>query len=132
MKIGLDVDDTIMRQPELFSLLSHAAKEKGWEVHIVTTRPDTEPDRQRTLQDLLSSDISYNNIYHLPKQLGEVQDCPYEDLDEYHKFVWQKVRYCQESGIDIYFDDDDRVIELFKVFAPEIQVFKVCKHDIGL
>jgi hypothetical protein len=130
MKIGLDVDDTIMRQPEFFSLLSHAAKEKGHQVHIVTTRPRTDFDKERTLDDLASSNVVYNVIYHLPKQEGEVEDCPHEELDDYHKFVWQKVRYCQEQGLDIFFDDDDRLIEVFKKYAPEIQVFQVCKHDI--
>ncbi|MGB3112166.1 MAG: hypothetical protein WBB84_04205, partial [Candidatus Omnitrophota bacterium] len=131
MKIGLDVDDTIMKQPEFFSLLSHAAMGKGHEVHIVTTRPDTDFDRQRTLDDLSDSDIAYDAIYHLPKQEGEVDDCPHADLDDYRKFVWQKVRYCRENGIDIFFDDDDRLIPLFKRFAPQVQVFQVCKHDIG-
>ncbi len=130
MKIGLDVDDTIMRAPELFSLLSKAASEAGWQIHVITTRPDTESDRQRTIDDLEKEKISYHTAYHLPKQEGEVEDCPYEDLDSYHKFVWQKVRYCQEEGIDIYFDDDERVVELFKIFAPKIQIFRVCKHDI--
>lgn len=132
MKIGLDVDDTIMRQPEFFSFLSRAAKEKGHEVHIVTTRPRTGGDKQRTLDDLASSDVVYDKIYHLPKQEGEVDDCPHKELDDYHKFVWQKVRYCREQGLDIFFDDDDRLIEVFKKYAPEIQVFQVCKHDIGL
>ncbi|MFQ5953001.1 MAG: hypothetical protein ACE5JK_06325 [Candidatus Omnitrophota bacterium] len=130
MKIGLDVDDTIMRQPEFFSLLSRAAKEKGHEVHVVTTRPRTDFDRQRTLDDLTSGGIAYDLIYHLPKQEGEVDDCPHADLDDYQKFVWQKIRYSQENKIDIFFDDDDRLIPLFKRFAPEIQIFQVCKHDI--
>ncbi|MGB3082074.1 MAG: hypothetical protein WBB86_03685 [Candidatus Omnitrophota bacterium] len=132
MKIGLDVDDTIMRQPVFFSLLSHAAKEKGHRIHVVTTRPDTDFDRQRTLDDLNSSGVVYDTIHHLPKQEGEVDNCPHAELDDYQKFVWQKIEYCLDEGIDIFFDDDDRLIPLFKRFAPEIQVFQVCKHDIRL
>ena len=132
MKIGLDVDDTIMRQPVFFSLLSHAAEEKGHEVHVVTTRPRTDFDFHRTLDDLKSANIAYDTTYHLPKQEGQVDNCPHEDLDDYQKFIWQKIKYCRDEGIDIFFDDDDRLIPLFKRFAPEIQVFQVCKHDIGL
>ena len=131
MKLGLDVDDTIMRQPELFSLLSNAVGEAGWEIHIVTTRPDTEFDRNRTLDDLSSNMIRYDTIHHLPKQMGEDIDCPHAELDDYQRFVWQKVRYCKEESIDIFFDDDERVVELFKRFTPGIQVFHVCKHDIA-
>ena len=132
MKIGLDVDDTIMRQPSFFSLLSHAAREKAHRVHIVTTRPRTDFDKQRTLDDLKTNDISYDCIYHLPKQEGEVDNCPHVELDDYQKFVWQKIKYCLDENIDIFFDDDDRLIPLFKRFAPDVQVFQVCKHDIGL
>ncbi|MEA3489487.1 MAG: hypothetical protein U9R44_03975 [Candidatus Omnitrophota bacterium] len=132
MKVGIDVDDTILRTPELFSVLSRALKDNGHEVYIVTTRPRTGLDRKRTLDDLSRCDVVYDVIYHLPKQEGEVDDCPHEGLDDYQKFVWQKVRYCREKGIDIFFDDDSRLIEVFKRYAPEIQVFHVCKHDIGL
>jgi hypothetical protein len=130
MKIGLDVDDTIMRQPEFFSILSNAVKKEGWKVHVVTTRPDRDADRERTLKDLSACKIAYDVIYHLPKQEGEVEDCPHGELDDYEKFVWQKVRYCKENGVGMFFDDDEHVVEIFKRYAPDIQVFRVCKHDI--
>ena len=128
MKIGLDVDYTIMSHPNFFSLLSRSVRENGWEVHIVTTRPDRDFDRERTLVDLTTCDISYDKIHHLPRQEGEVDDCPHEELDEYEKFVWQKVRYSLQETIDYFFDDDEVVVRMFKKFAPMVQVFQVCRH----
>lgn len=128
MKIGLDVDYTIMSHPDLFSLLSRAATDNGWEVHIVTTRPDTEFDRSRTLVDLSTCGIAYDKVHHLPKQEGEVTDCPHEDLNDYEKFVWQKIRYSLENTLDYFFDDDEAVVRMFKRFAPGVQVFQVCRH----
>lgn len=129
MKIGLDVDYTIMSHPDFFSMLSGSAREKGWEIHIVTTRPDTEFDRGRTLVDMSECNISYDTIHHLPKQEGEVEECPHEELDGYEKFVWQKVKYSLENNLDYFFDDDVTVVRMFKKFAPMIQVFQVCRHQ---
>ena len=129
MKIGLDMDYTIMSHPGIFSLLSNAARDNGWEVHIVTTRPDTEFDRSRTLVDLKNSKVVYDHIHHLAKQEGEVDDCPHEGLSDYEKFVWQKAKYAKEAGLDYIFDDDPVVVEMFKRYAPEIQVMHVCRHN---
>jgi hypothetical protein len=49
--------------------------------------------------------------------------CPYEDLDWQDQYLWQKVAYAKAAGVATeHHDDDDKVIAVFKRFAPEIRM----------
>ncbi len=128
--LALDIDDTITARPEFFSLLTHAVKERGGRVFIVSTRHDVKEVRADTDALLSSLGIGYDEL-HLIADMDEAQSiCPHEDLDEYQRWVWQKVDYCLSKRVDVYFDDDEIVAQLFRRFAPDIQMFKACK-EIG-
>ena len=47
--------------------------------------------------------------------------CPHGDLDWQNQYLWQKVAYAKAAGVTEH-HDDDRVIPLFKRFAPEIRM----------
>ncbi len=128
MNIGLDIDDTITAQPEFFSMLTHSIRQLGGKVYVVSTRMNTEDVREITEEMLKSYDVVYDELFLIASIKEAEKICPYDELDSYQKWVWQKVDYCQKKAVSVFFDDDQRVVELFRLFAPEIQVFKVCKE----
>jgi len=81
MKILLDMDETITAQPEFFSAFSHAMKNAGHEIHVVTAR---DPLTEKLTKDELSKlNISYDVL----------------------SFDYEKLTYCEKNGIDVAFDD---------------------------
>lgn len=43
--------------------------------------------------------------------------CPHPNLDRYQRYLWQKVEICLREKIDVVFEDDEKVIDLFRRFA---------------
>ena len=126
MKIGLDIDNTITRCPYFFSMLTHSIKKQGGTVHIVSSRTDVSEVLDKTREEMREFDVLYDHIYLLPEGETARGRCPHTDLDWYQKYIWQKVEYCINNGIDVYFDDEEKVSELFARYAPKIQFFKAC------
>jgi hypothetical protein len=65
MKIGLDLDDTISRLPDLFSILCTAMVSAGHEVHILAYRDANR--RAETEQELRNQKVNFTEI-HLPSE----------------------------------------------------------------
>ena len=126
INIGLDMDNTITEQPEFFSFLSKCVKEYGGKVHVISSRTDDEEVLEATRKDLEELGILYDDIFLLPDISTALTRCPHKELNGSQMYNWQKVAYCKENDINVYFDDDDQVIYLFTRFAPEIKVSKVC------
>ncbi len=97
MRVAFDVDDTITRCPEFFSLLSRALKAAGHRVFIITYREGS-PDTQRELRDW---GIEYDTLV-TPTD---------EELDAHGFFQW-KADACRRLKIDIFFEDMPEVINL--------------------
>ena len=128
--LALDIDDTITASPSFFSLLANAVRRAGGRVCVVSTRHDVAEVRGETEELLSGFGIPFDEL-HLIADMEKAQEiCPHKDLGEYQRWVWQKVDYCLRTKADIYFDDDQEVVELFRRFAPSIQVFKAVK-EIG-
>jgi len=125
MNIALDIDGTITKQPKFFAILSRAVRQSGGKVYVVTSRADSAGVRAETQKELKSYGIAYDELFIIPDAGREQIPCPHGDLDWYQKYLWQKVAVCLEHGVAIVFEDDDKVIELFKRYAPDIQVFRV-------
>lgn len=122
--LGLDLDETISKAPEFFSFLSKATKNQRGSVHIVSSRSD-EPDvRAETLKELAQYKIDFDQLYLLPDKHVAELSCPHTNLDWYQKFIWQKVDYSLRHGITVFFDDEQKVVEVFQKFAPGVQVFR--------
>ena len=125
INLGLDFDDTITRIPDFFRLLTNAVKQEGGTVHLVTSRPDTEMVRDLTRRELELHHIHVDKFYFFAHTLEEMADlCPYQELDPDKKWLWQKIEYCMKYDIDVFFDDNDKVTELFSEFLPQTTVFK--------
>ncbi len=58
----------------------------------------------------------------------DARACPHDELDWYSKYLWQKVNICQNEKIDMVFEDDEKVIVLFKKYVPSIRVIQVHKN----
>lgn len=125
MTVCFDVDGTITENPELFRLLSHTVKDSGGRVFIITSRTYTPETMEATKKELNEFGIVYDRLYMLHNQAEADKVCPFNDLDWYQRFIFQKVAYCKENQVSIYFDDETKVVELFRRFLPEVKIFQV-------
>lgn len=123
MNLALDIDDTITAAPELFAALAAAPGVK--KVLIVSSRGNSEESRRLTLAELESYGIRHHGLYLLDDGPEARNRCPHLDLDWYQRYLWQKVEICLREKIDVVFEDDEKVIDLFRRFAPQIQVMQV-------
>ena len=96
MIVGLDIDDTITRCPEFFSLLTRALIEADHEVIIITFRQD----RDARQADLEQWDVSYSELL-----TSTLDDCLEHGVNE-----WKAIM-CRRYGVEIFFEDDPQVIE---------------------
>jgi len=125
MTVCFDVDGTITENPEFFRLLSHTVKDSGGQVFIITSRTRTLETMEATKKELSELGIVYDRLHMLHNQAEADKVCPFDDLDWYQRFILQKVAYCKENHVSIYFDDETKVVELFRRFLPEVNIFQV-------
>lgn len=131
IRLGLDIDKTITASPEFFSILSNAVRAAGGKVYIVSSRADILEARVETAKELRGLGIVYDELFHITADRETIEkDCQYMDLDWYQKYILQKINFCKYHKVDVYFDDEEKVIELFGMYAPEIQVFKSCQNAL--
>jgi hypothetical protein len=120
--VGLDIDDTITAHPHKYASLSLSEHQLGNMVVIISSRFDTPIVRAESVAQLADLNIYYDHMY-LFKPFDDMDPvCPHEDLDWQDQYLWQKVAYAKAAGVTEHHDDDDRVITLFKRFAPEIRM----------
>ncbi len=96
MIIGFDIDDTITRHPEFFSLITHALINAHHEVVIITFRED--PQAAQT--DLNLWNIAYSKLI-----TSSLDDCFEHGVNEWKAVV------CRRHAIEIFFEDDPDVIK---------------------
>ena len=94
-------------------------------MYIVTSRSKDPEVEMETRKELKKYGIVYDELYLLPDKNDAEMLCPHNELDWYQKYIWQKVNYCLENDIGVFYDDEQKVVELFQEYAPEILVFKV-------
>ena len=124
MNISLDVDGTISRLPKLFAVLSHAVRASGGKIIVVTSRSNTPEVWDTTRRELRSYGVEYDELFVIPDGTDRIP-CPHASLDWYQQYLWQKVHVCLVREVDAVFEDDPKVINLFKAYAPDIQVFRL-------
>jgi hypothetical protein len=96
MIIALDIDDTITRHPEFFSLLTKSLSDGGHTVLIITYREG----REETEEDLQGWGIAYDTLITATSQ----------KLLEHGVNEW-KAAVCREHDVEIFFEDDSAVLE---------------------
>ena len=120
--VGLDIDDTITAHPNKYASLSLREHQLGSRVVIISSRLDTPSVKAESVAQLAELSIYYDHMY-LFQSFDDMEPvCPHEDLDWQDQYLWQKVAYAKAAGVTEHHDDDDRVIALFKRFAPEIRI----------
>ena len=129
INLGQDVDGTITAAPAFFALLSRAVRDAGGQVHVVTSRSDSIEGRVACKAELRRLGIEHDRLHMLPDAEAAGRCCPHRELDWYQKYVWQKVQYCLDNEIDVFFDDEQKVVDLFGRFAPGVQVFCPIKKE---
>ena len=125
MVIALDIDDTISTCSAFFSALSSAIGRAKGRVIIVTSRTNNAETRSETASQLRKWKITYEALHMLDSAECAAQTCPHSELDWYSKYLWQKVDICRREGVEVVYDDDPKVVALFKRFAPGIHVHQV-------
>jgi uncharacterized HAD superfamily protein len=101
MRVGLDLDGLLDEQPQFFSFLSAALRDRGHYVAVLTYRdPATRPRTEAFLAEL---GVHYDEL-HFARSLQD------------------KGRLCRELDIDIYFDDQD---ECLQDVGERTAVFKI-------
>jgi len=120
--VGIDIDGVITASPELFSALSKKWKHEGRCVHIVSSRSELPEARNATMEELHTLGIVYDHLYLLPSIEVAQKNCPHQRLDWFQKYLWQKVNYSIKHGIGRFYDDDQKVVKLFRAFAPDIEI----------
>jgi len=126
-RVAFDMDDTVTANPEFFSFLSHTIKKAGGSVFIISSRTDIPEARKVTYEELKEFNIAFDDMILIPDMQIAAEMCPVKELNGYQKYIWQKIRYCEQWDVGLYFDDEEAVVELFRQYAPKIQVFKVMK-----
>lgn len=127
MNIALDIDGTITRQPKFFAVLSRAVRASGGKVFIVTSRADTQEVRALTRREMDSYKVEYDELVVIADSEQARAACPHGELDWYQRYLWQKVSACLNRKVTIVFEDDEKVAELFRRYAPRVDVFLVGK-----
>jgi len=125
MNIALDIDGTITKHPEFFAIVSRSIRASGGKVYVVTSRSNSDGVRVQTQKELNSYGIPFDELFIIPDAKPDQRPCPHDELDWYQKYLYQKVTVCLEHEVAIVFEDDQKVIDLFKMYAPGIQVMKV-------
>lgn len=127
MNLAFDIDDTITAAAEFFAALASAPGVR--KVLIVSSRRNSPESRRLTLAELELHGIRHHGLHLLEDGPAARHRCPHGDLDWYQKYLWQKVEICLREKIDVIFEDDEKVIGLFRRFAPKIRVMQV--HRLG-
>lgn len=127
MIIAIDIDDTITAMPKLFAILSKAVLRERGRVIIVSSRTNTPENVLSTNREL----EEYGMVYDRPVLIDgtdiAAEKCPHEELDWWSKYLWQKVDTCLRESVEVVVEDDEKVVELFRKYAPEIRVLRMMR-----
>ena len=127
MRIAIDIDDTITAMPGFFSILTRAVKEEGGSVVIMSSRTNQPEVVRTTAKELKEYGIQYDRLVLIEGIDTAAALCPHSELDWWNKYLWQKVHLCQQERIDLVIEDDEKVVALFRRYAPEVRVLRMIK-----
>lgn len=126
--IGLDIDGTIAQDPAFFSALTCDCRRHGIATHVVSSR--AREGRTDTIIELRDYQITYDELYLLPS-ISEAQTlCPYGELDWFCRHGWLKSDYALRNGLSHFVDDDERILALFRRYAPGIEAIPVMERHL--
>lgn len=124
--IGIDIDGTITLDPTFYSVFTRDCKRNGIIVHIVSARPPE--SRAETEAELRELEIVYDELHLLPPMEEAITLCPHSEIEWFHRHFWMKIDYSVRKGLSHFVDDNERVLQLFHTYAPEIIVFQATEY----
>ena len=105
LRVGIDIDETITAEPELFACLSQALVKAGHQVHILTFRgPHLKDETEKFLKEL---GIEYPGLH-----MGE----HYVDLE-------LKASWAKQLNLDVVFEDRVEVLDNLPETVRKILIF---------
>lgn len=116
--IALDIDDTITRHPEFFSLISQSLSQAGHRVLIITFRDEV--GRADTEAALAGWGIAYDELI-----CWSMATCDLAEVD-----AW-KAAVCREHGVEVFFKDDAAVLAHVDEGTVCMQPFKTEGDDLS-
>ncbi len=126
--IGIDIDGTITLDPNFYSGFSHACRRNGVIVHIVSARP--REFLSGTEEELQELGIIYDELHLLPSMEEAIALCPHSKIDVFDRHFWMKVQYATSRGLSHFIDDNERVLDLFREYAPEVHVYEAMDYQL--
>lgn len=116
--IGIDIDGTITLDPTFYSAFTCDCKRRNILVHIVSARPPE--SRAETEAELRELDIVFDELHLLPPMEEAITLCPYSEIEWFDRHAWMKIDYAVRKGLSHFVDDNERVLRLFRAYAPQI------------
>jgi hypothetical protein len=120
MHIAFDIDDTITRCPQFFSIISKALRASGHKVYIISYRED----REFAEEDLAEHGITFDELV-LPSE---------QELHRSTSQTWKqeaaqwKAEVCRRLGVEVFFEDMPEVIN---ALDAQTQAFMAVDPSLG-
>lgn len=124
--IGIDIDGTITLDPEFYAEFSRKCRQTGVFVHVVSARPRDSIDE--TAAELQELEITYDELHLLPPMEEAIILCPHAEIEVFHRHFWMKVDYAKRQQLSHFVDDNERVLQLFRLYAPEISIVQAAEY----
>ena len=126
--VGLDIDGTITLDPAFYSAFTADCRRNDIVVHIVSARPPE--SRAETEAELREQDIAFDELYLLPSMEEAIALCPNNEIEWFDRHSWMKVDYSVRNGLSHFVDDNERVLRLFRTYAPEITIIDAVAYPL--
>lgn len=82
-----------------------------------------------TEEELQELGIVYDDLHLLPSMEESITLCPHSEIDVFHRHFWMKVQYATSRGLSHFIDDNERVLDLFREYAPEVHVYEAIDYQ---
>jgi len=136
-RLAFDLDDTLTRWPLFFSYVSKQNCDPDSYHLIISTRyePVSSSCHQavydKEMVEIEKLDVNYDKLVHAwwPFDLAAKLYLCGDDMDWLKRFIWHKVFYCRLHHIDVFYEDQQRNIDLFRKYAADIKVLHVLQNE---
>ena len=126
--IGIDIDGTITLDPAFYASFTRDCRRRSIVVHIVSARPPE--SRAETEAELRELDIVFDELHLLPSMEDAITLCPCSEIEWFDRHSWMKIDYSVRKGLSHFVDDNERVLRLFRTYAPEITVVEAAEYPL--
>ena len=94
---------------------------------MVSARP--RESRAETEAELHELNIVFDVLHLLPSMEEAITLCPHSEIDLFDRHSWMKIDYAVRQGLSLFVDDNERVVRLFRSYAPHITIIEAAKYS---